>query len=263
MPEPIQNRKRVTLLGAGYVGRALARGLMDSCEVQLTSRAGSPHAERAHDALLRFNLQTPETWDFVLDADFLVWTFPAATCAEDIAMAAAFYRKVSARGIPTLVMASTSSYRTDEPDALLDESALLDLTQPRVEAEEILRTLGCFVLTLAGIYGPGRDPVQWLRRGLVKNGESFINLIHVADIVAIVRAWLARPCQGLRLNASDGRHRRWHELIQDLKKYSMLEADFNLPNVQAKSTQSKRVSNAALKADLYAGPFHRYPEDDL
>jgi hypothetical protein len=49
----------------------------------------------------------------------------------------------------------------------------------RYEIEDSLRKEGATILYLGGIYGPGRDPINWYQKGWVSNGETYLNLIHV------------------------------------------------------------------------------------
>ncbi|MBB3972895.1 SDR family oxidoreductase [Hansschlegelia beijingensis] len=62
------------------------------------------------------------------------------------------------------------------------------------------------IFRLAGIYGPGRGPVEHLRAGtakrLVKQGQVF-NRIHVDDIAAAIAAGIERPLVGPVINVTD------------------------------------------------------------
>lgn len=263
MPEDCENRKRVMLLGAGFTGRRLYADLQGKYCVTLTSRRGLREGSGTPEDTRLFNLPDRQSWANVYDTDFVVWTFPAAVEHHEVALAGEFVQQLNQREIPVVVFASTSCYITESPDQLVDESFPLDLSQPRVCAEETLRRSGCLILALAGLYGPGREPADWLRRGLIKNSQQFINLIHVADLARVVRSWLSQPLTGLRLNVSDGRHRRWHEVAEQLKQHGVLNSDGWAFTSSIADRQSKRVSNSALVQHLYAGPFHQYPEDGL
>lgn len=263
MPELSGIRKRVLVFGAGYVGNAVFERLSSVYNVLLTSRSGRTGGEGTPQDALLFALQRSETWKVVDSADFAVWTFPAAVSFDDIQSALELCRLMRQRDIPLLILASTSCYQSSLPDQWVDEGFPLDLLQPRVCAEEQMRQQGCCVLALAGIYGPQRDPVQWLRRGLVKNGSQFINLIHVYDIVKIIERWLENPIGSIRVNVSDGRHRRWNELVLELKRLGLVEKEFSPFSESSPLQRSKRVANGLLLERLYSGPFHRYPEDGL
>ena len=79
------------------------------------------------------------------------------------------------------------------PPPWIDESAPIDLTKPRVQGEEYLRNEhGAIVLRVAGIYGPGRNPLDWIRQGRVGPSRKYVNLIHVEDLAAICLAALEK-----------------------------------------------------------------------
>lgn len=274
MPEVVKNRKRVTVLGAGFTGRRLFADLSGSFKVVLTSRNGNTLATGVPENCLLFDLMRRETWANVFSSDFLVWTFPAAQTTSQIPVALEFAQHVNSRQIPTVVFASTSCYQTTTADQLVDESFPTDTTQPRVVAEESLRQSGFLVLALAGLYGPARDPADWLRRGLVKNAQQYINLIHVGDVSKVVERWLFlndkpngglanHPLSGMRLNVSDGRHRRWQELAEQLKSHGLLNADCEPFLENGPAQQSKRINNGMLRQVLFDGVFHQYPEQGL
>jgi len=266
MPEKFKPRKPVLVLGCGYVGRALAAALSGKIKIVLTSRSGQRGAQGDALAPELFDLGRRDTWDVVESFEQIVWTFPAATLHTDIRTALDFFETKNLAKKKVMVLGSTSSFAHKVPGELVDESFLLELTQPRVVAEEQLRQRSAFILCLAGIYGPGRDPADWLKRGLVKNGESYINLIHVNDIVKIVERWQAAPDSfaGKRIAASDGRHRRWKEVFALMREAGLLGADVNPFDLSlTESAASKRVNNTLLQQQLYPGSFHRYPEDGL
>ena len=59
---------------------------------------------------------------------------------------------------------------------------------------------------MAGIYGPGRNPLAKVRAGsakrIAKPGQVF-GRIHVTDIAAVLEASMARPRPGRIYNLSD------------------------------------------------------------
>ena len=93
------------------------------------------------------------------------------------------------------MLGSTSAYDTggsqEYPPPWIDETAPIDYTKPRVQGEEFLRTeCGAIVLRVAGIYGPGRHPYDWITSGRVGLSDKYVNLIHVEDLAAICKAAL-------------------------------------------------------------------------
>jgi len=208
----------VVILGAGYTGRfiyaqAIARGL----SALVTSRAPATHLPFACPShRIPFDLDREVTWrNLPVGAD-LIWCFPAIPLESVSAFAETVLRH--ARRI--VVLGSTSAYElsSTDSDSVLDESAPIDTTRPRVMGEEYLRThLKAIVLRVAGIYGPGRHVLDWIRRGKVGPSNRYVNLIHVEDLAGVCLSALENGRPGEIYNVSDGQPRRWNEICDVAK----------------------------------------------
>ncbi|MGE0373402.1 MAG: hypothetical protein AB7Q01_16195 [Gammaproteobacteria bacterium] len=242
-----KNAIQLTILGAGYVGRALLQRFLAA---DTTRRRAVPQSRT-----YVFNLQDPATWgNPPLAGRTVVWTFPAEPLTLVQAFFAAHLRDVAG----LIVLGSTSAYRAVDaagsPASTVTEQTPLDLAQPRVQGEEWLRERGATVLQLAGIFGPGRDPVGWLQRGLIKDGAKLVNLIHVDDIVAVIAHVLVQPLPGARINVGNGEPLPWRELAARFRADGRLPADFVLPETGPQEF-GKRIDNRLLCSLL---PDHRF-----
>lgn len=265
MPDNPSTRKSILILGCGYVGSALYAKLASTGAASVSSRRGKIGGEGSPESPVLFDLSRRETWQLVENYQQIVWTFPAARSFSDVALALEFYEAMELQQKQVVVLGSTSSFLNSLPGELVDETFSLDMSQPRVVAEEELRKRSAFILCLAGIYGPGRDPCRWLLNGLIKNSLSFINLIHISDIVNILDCWVqSEGFHGQRIIASDGRHRRWNDVIEQLKQVGFLSRNFQAESLESsEGSLSKRLNNSRLIAELYSGGFHLYPEQGL
>jgi len=205
----------VVIVGSGYTGRYLAKALTKaSRRFFATSRDPNRHlAMLAETTRLHFDLQRPETWINIPSEADIVWCFPAmpldlvGPCAEAL--------KAGERRL--VVLGSTSAYDTGElhhyPPPWLDETAPIDLSRPRVQGEEYLRKeQGAIVLRVAGIYGPDRNPLSWIKAGKVGPSRRFVNLIHVEDLADICLLALEKGGRGEVYNVSDGAPRTWEDI---------------------------------------------------
>ena len=240
----------LVVLGSGYIGRVLHRmGTSAGRTVHATSRdplnnlPGIPSEQ-----CLRFDLEQPSTWlNIPMGAD-LIWCFPATPLKQ----VQAFPRSLDAPPRRIIVLGSTSAYdapsqSTEYPPPWIDESAPIDLTKPRVQGEEYLRNdLGAIVLRVAGIYGPGRNPLDWIRQGRVSPSRKYVNLIHVEDLAAICLAALDRGQPGEVYNVSDGQPHTWNEVC------ATAQQRWSVGAAAAKEDLSsgKRISNAKLRSEL-------------
>ncbi|MBW3551575.1 MAG: hypothetical protein KY442_12500 [Proteobacteria bacterium] len=224
-----------------------------------------PHADGTHrqrsDAprTHEFRLQDPDTWCHPpLGGRSVVWTFPAAP----VGLVQRFHEAMLAQVSALIVLGSTSAYRLPpsgepaEATATVDESSPLDTDQPRVAAEEWLRTRGATILQLAGIFGPGRDPAAWLQAGRIRDGAKIVNLVHVDDVVHVIAHVLAHPLPGQRINVGNGEPVAWRTLAATMKRQGRVAQDLPLAG-SGSQTHGKRVDVRRLQALLPGHAFRR------
>jgi nucleoside-diphosphate-sugar epimerase len=243
----------IVILGAGYTGKvlyrhALAAGLwpLATSRKPLSHLSDLPPAHR-----LQIDLALPHTWETIPEADFLVWCAPA----NDPHAALAFANAVRGRIGRLLVLGSTSAYALSPLDAQMggedpwiDESWPLDLTNPRVQAEEQLRTEHrAIVFRVAGIYGPGRNPLNWIRDGRVRPSPRHVNLIHVEDLAALCLLAREQGIPGEAYNISDGTPRTWAAICQEAERRWKIAPSPLPPSTKA----GKRLSIAKLQQTFH------------
>ena len=206
---------------------------------------------------VRFDLNDRSTWTNLPPADAYAWLFPAAPL--DAVMRLARHLDPGARRV--VVVGTTSSYLHEKDGETVTEQNPLDVTQERVRGEEYLRGLGATVIRAAGIYGPAlgphapRNPLSWLRRGMISSPDSIVNLIHVSDLAAAILEALKRGIRGEQMIASDGTPRRWGDIAEWAVRSGMLDgspfsgdAPAAPPARAAQSGRklSKRLSNGRM-----------------
>lgn len=209
--------KSLVILGAGYTARVV-RTLAGKryAHVFVTSRDPDGHLKEVPpDQRIRFDLNQQDTWKNIpADCD-LLWCFPA----EPLDLVQAFADTINGASRRLIVLGSTSAYlphRSNEyPPPWIDETASIDESKPRVQGEEFLGThCNGVILRIAGIYGPGRNPLAWIHRGRVGSSRKFVNLIHVEDLAEVCLAALDCGVPGEIYNVSDGIPRTWEEICR-------------------------------------------------
>jgi hypothetical protein len=208
--------RRLAILGSGYTGRWIYQlATQRSMSVLASSRRPELHLSYVEpNARLGFNLDDPATWPSLAPDVDLIWTFPAAPL-EQVQAFADHSCRPSQR---LVVLGSTSAYDRNSGQAggsapWIDETSSLNTDLPRVQGEEYLRTShGATVLRVAGIYGPDRNPVEWIRQGRVGSTAKFVNLVHVEDLALVCLLALQGGNAGETYNVSDGHPRRWAEI---------------------------------------------------
>ncbi len=243
------------ILGTGYTGRVLFRQarsegrlVFAASRAPETNLKGIPPEQR-----LRFDFGQDETWDAIPTQADTVWTFPAVPPDR----VCAFGERIAPRLRRLVVLGATSAY-DGSPQAVrgepVEESAPVDRSIARVQGEELLRErYGAIVLRVAGIYGPGRNPLDWIRKGRVGYSHRYVNLIHVEDLAAIILRILEDGVPGDTYNVSDGTPRRWSEIMD-----AAAARWGTAKPLPADPTAGKRISNRKLLAEL--GYTLRYPD---
>ncbi len=117
------------------------------------------------------------------------------------------------------------------------------------------------IFRLAGIYGPGRGPLESARKGtaraIVKPGQVF-NRIHVEDIANVLAAAIARPAGHTIYNVTDDEPAPPQDVLAQAARLLGLPAppsvDFATadltPMARSFYSECKRVSNARMKQAL-------------
>ncbi len=209
---------RFVILGSGYTGRYLYDAAQErGARVWATSRHPAHNLPPSHDNdRLTFDLARPATWPDLPPDCRVLWCFPA----QPIELVRHFAASRLEHIRRLVVLSSTSAYNRPHPEwtfppPWLDESAPIDTTLPRVQGEEFLRThCGAIVLRVAGIYGPGRNPLDWIRRHRVAPSHRYVNLIHVEDLAGICLEFCESGHSGEVYNVSDGVPRTWHDICR-------------------------------------------------
>ena len=232
----------MVILGSGYTGRCLRDILGSRGYIPISTRR-SPGAD------VLFDLHDPQTWDNVPSARGAIWTFPAEPPEAVSAFSGVLFEKVDR----VVVIGTTSSYRTGKKGEITNSDTPLNETLPRVQGEEHLRGRGAIVLRSSGIYGPGRNPLDWLRRGLVRDVSRMVNLIHVEDLSMCILAAMERGALGSSFVVSDGTPRQWKDITEWGIRSGYLKG---LPDAPGGSPPSRLIDNTKLIDELHPELTH-------
>lgn len=218
---------KILILGKGYTGKVLEETLQSRGEVFATSRSDS--------SIIEFELTRPETWKNLPKADYTFWTFPAQPL-EDVQL---FLKEYGNNLGKIIVIGSTGSYLVKNEGDSITEDSPLNYESERVKGEDFIREQGGIVVRASGIYGPHRNPLNWVSMGRVAPSKKFLNLIQVEDLVEIL--WQAAEVGKIGANyiATSSRPMPWDELIEKLSE----KFDFPIPGQTTPSKRSSKIVN--------------------
>lgn len=275
---------KVLIIGCGYIGRRVALRCIDRGKDVLGIVRGAESA----DALARDGIEAVSC-DLSSDgltglplAGARVFHFapPPVQGVEDRhtrRLVAAFEHQ----GHPKrLVYISTTGVYGDCEGEWVDESwpprPTVDRARRRVDAEQTLRRWSCqsgaelVILRVAGIYGPGRLPLERLRRRLplVRAEDApYSNRIHADDLVEVCLAAMERGESGGVYNVCDGHPSTMTDYFFRVADgaglprppvVSLEEAEDQLSaGMMSYMRESRRLSNRRMLEDL--GVSLRFP----
>lgn len=272
---------RLFVFGLGYSAEALVRE-EGTAWSRIAGTVRSPDkAERLkHEGIAAFPLEgdacEADLADEIRGADVILASAPPGPEGDP---ALARFGAVLAKARPAWIgYLSTTGVYGDHGGAWIDETtpatSQLRSAAQRREAEEAWleqgRRLGspAHVFRLTGIYGPGRNALVNLARGMahrvVKPGHVF-NRIHVDDIAGALSASIARPRADAIYNVADDEPAPPQDVVAYAAALAGIAPPPAVPFEEARLSpmarsfyaESKRVSNRLIKDEL--GVRLRYP----
>ncbi len=285
-PASEENHPPVLIVGCGRVGCQLAqRWLADGCRVTGIARSDTRLRALAPQGLevLRFDLDDPATSSRLPLKDALVYYAapPPASGTQDIRMGN-FLAGMLPGALPRAIvyLGTTGVYGQCHGAWVTEDHP----TQPgnlrsrrRLHAEQLLTAwhrhsgVPVVLLRIAGIYGPGRLPLESLRKGqgvLGAPDAPYSNRIHEEDLVEVCRLAALRAT-GLHVyNVSDGRPGRMSDYYCQVARMAGLapprllswdEAEANLSEAMLEFLrESRRIDNRRMLDEL--GVVLKYPD---
>jgi nucleoside-diphosphate-sugar epimerase len=270
--------KSAFIVGSGYTGRVLAARLAAAgWRVEAASRGGEPVAGTRVQAI---DLLRPAPIDLEGVVGAVVYylvpplfrTYQAAR--PHLAPLGWLLDELRPRRIARLIYVSSTSVYGDRGGEWIDEETPPGPDsawgQMRVDLEQVIARFGdeqglpAQVVRLPEIYGPGRGPVQRLRRGYApRYPDRWTNRIHLEDLVDVLHELGERdgPAQLLCSDDEPARAEQVYALAARLLGLPGVplaaEVEGEDENRLALARDSKRCSNARLRAWL--GRPLRYP----
>ena len=263
-------------VGHGYSARALARDLLpDGWRVIGTTRSREGAGKLAATGVEAVEWPGSCLDGYLSEASHLLTSVPPGAEGDPVLLRE--MQSILTRGsrISWVGYLSTTGVYGDHAGAWVDESTTpspaTERGRRRLAAESAWRETGLplHIFRLAGIYGPGRGPLQKVLNGtarrIVKPGQVF-SRIHVDDIAAVLRASMTFPRPGAVYNVCDDAPTPPEDVIAfaaTLLGVPVPEAeDFSRadlsPMARSFYAESKRVRNDLIGTEL--GIHLKYPD---
>jgi nucleoside-diphosphate-sugar epimerase len=267
-------------LGRVLAGRARAAGRPVHCLVGSDGSAAELRRQDYPAAACDLDREAPDlSRELVADGVFYLAPPPSSDTTDP--RLARFLAALPAGSGPRIVYIGTTGVYGDCGGDWVDETRPInpqvDRARRRADAERQLQYWRAgdggelVVLRVAGIYGPGRLPLERLRRGVPMVGEDeapWTNRIHIEDLASVCEAAMERGGDGEVYNVSDGspgNMRDYFDRVADLfglphaPLVGLAEAEGTLSaGLLSYLGESRRLDNRKMLREL--GVELRYPD---
>jgi len=278
--------QRIAIVGVGYTGTELARQALARSDTVVGTTRSSDGVRR----LASLGVEA-RTFDVLADepealrgwfepGDAVVYSVGTlfreyaddTTPRRHVAPVVRVFEAAEAAGADRFVYLSSTSVYGDHGGRIVDEESERRPSSPygqmRRDIEDALLArsseTSVAVARIVGIYGPGRNLAEYLRRGrfrLVDGGRKLSNRIHVADLARTILAAVDRGAAGPRVYlVADGHPFPLVELVDWMVEHLGVDrppevslADYRAergPNRAARWHNEIRASNHRIREEL-------------
>jgi nucleoside-diphosphate-sugar epimerase len=243
--------EHILIGGLGYTGKAIYRNLKASGRQVSAFSSNTQYGESMRmDANHEGSADQLGRMIESLGISHLILTFPPQGLSAD-------FLQVATGSCACLLLGTTSVY---PESGIITEMSRVDKAHNRIGIEEAFIKLGGQVMRLSGIYGPGRDPLDWIQRGNAKRyAETQLNLIHLENIVEFLLHWIGERFSGAVMNLSDGQRHTWGE-IYSLGGLKGIKCPELLPGLGPEGSRviSNQFARTAYPSIHYVDFFEQY-----
>lgn len=257
---------RVGVVGCGYVGKAVAlHWKAAGYDVTVTTRSLQRSYELRSVANLVYILD--EDWqDFVEKQDVVLLSVAPDSTSNYVETylrsAEKLVKAASKTSLKQIIYTSSTSVYGDHAGDWVDENSSLKSKNPNAQVLILTENLllnaespdrKVCILRLGEIYGPGRAIEDRLRKSQGQEfpgtGESYVNRIHVDEIVSSIDLVLKNQLSGIYNLCEDFHPKRKDYYEQICQKEGFESIKWN-PNKESPHAGNKRVSSNKFKSSI-------------
>lgn len=250
---------RISILGSGWLGQPLALQLQArgySLRVSTTRQVRVDALTSAGlDAMIIDIARLDGAIAAFLDADLLICNITS----KDLHGFASLVRALEESPVRNLLFVSSTSVYPNDAGRVREGDGKEAGDSPLLQIEQLLQASNRFrttVVRFGGLFGPGRHPGRFFRRGGVTlDPDAPVNLIHLDDCIGIIQAIIAQQAWGHVFNCCAPSHPSKREFYTRATQL----ADAPCPNFAATASVNYKVVDS-LQVQQVLGYRFRHPD---
>ena len=241
-------KKRVSILGCGWLGKALAIDLVAngaSVKGSTTTKCKLTELESLGIQAYQIDIGEPSINTDFLTSDVLVISITSKN-VQDFERLRTEIEKSTIKKV--IFISSTSVY--PNLNRLVNEKDEIKAS-PLIDIEASIRASTHYhwnILRFAGLLGYDRHPSNWFKNRSIPNPEGFVNMIHRDDCVEIIKKLILEKHPNQIFNACSNDH----PTRRDFYTYAKLSRGMQPPQFLEGTQQPswKKISSQKLQNSL-------------
>ena len=185
-------KKRISIIGCGWLGMPLAKRLANDNFVMATTR-NADKVEELKKAGIGTVYIASDSWNLpheITHVDWLIYLIPPSSIADYVS----FTKKILDQFPSTTKVIFTSSIGVYLPSlAIINEQSNIKENHPLAKVEQLIHQTfdKAYVLRLAGLINEQRNPIYYLSGRENPNPNQVVNLVHQEDVITAIQSILA------------------------------------------------------------------------
>lgn len=198
--------KNVSILGCGWLGKALAIDLLENGHSVKGSTTTPSKLDELSDLGISsylIDIENLEASNDFFSSDVLV----IAITSKNVESFRNLIQVVEESTIQKVIFISSTSVYPNLNRVITENDQLVD--SPLVDIESVIQSNATFdwnIIRFAGLLGYERHPSNWFRNKAIPQPNGFVNMIHRDDCIAIIEELISNDYPNEVFNACSNHH---------------------------------------------------------
>lgn len=241
-------KKKLSILGAGWLGLELAKTLKDQYIIQLAAR--NEEAQKMHQTLgftsYVLTEDMYENLEALLSCEYLFINYPPSKFHNYLHFIEVLTQHPAFSAIEKIIFVSSSSIYPKHSGIYHEMSDIPSSSNPLYyDVEKLLHEKAHLILRCAGLMGAGRIAGQYYANTCVKDGKSRVNHIHRIDVIRAIQFLIDNCLEGIFNLCAP-----LHPTKEELFLYQSEQCHFTPPHFEECVEASERIIDGSKLEQL-------------
>ncbi len=250
--------KTFTILGAGWLGYALASELKNTYKIKVSIKDNKNEEKFMKEGLNPFLLNEDDLsfLDDLLETNYLYINFPPSKFKDYTNFLNKIYTSEKIKYIEKIIFVSSTSIYANEDAIYKEDSKLSNEKSPKVyDSELLIKDKTDIILRCSGLMGYDRIAGKRSASKVISDKDIKINYIHRDDVISATKFLIDNNINGI-FNLCSNIHPTKEEIyLHNAKKFGFKESIFkNEKGLKNRIIDGSKITSKGFEYK-YANPF--------